>query len=56
MLIMKETKINERLKNMLETLTKDKIKNKIKIKIIIVITVKTIKIIKSSGEKNTTKH
>ena len=56
MLIMKETKINERLKNMLETLTKDKTKNKIKIKIIIAITVKTIKIIKSSGEKNTKKH
>ena len=36
---MKETKINERLKNMLETLTKDKTK-KIKIKIIIAITVK----------------
>ena len=49
---MKETKINERLKNMLESLTKDKIK----IKNIIAITVKTIKIIKSSGEKNTKKH
>ena len=48
MLIMKETKINERLKNMLETLTKDK---KIKIKIIIAITVKTLKLIKFSVEK-----